>query len=74
MVHEKNWAQIVDDEALTELCRSVIRENTKAVEQYKAGKTKVFKALVGALAAKSDRKADMVKCIKILRDILNESK
>lgn len=72
MVKEKKWEQISDENELIRLCSEVILQNSGAVEQYKAGKTKVFKALLGAVASKTDQKADMGKCSKILRDMLKD--
>lgn len=74
MVKEKNWIQIVGDDELMQLCKEIIEENSETVLQYRAGKTKVFKALLGALAAKASQKADMKKCSKILQDMLKNTK
>lgn len=74
VVKEKNWMQITDDDVLNQFCREVIEENGETVKQYKSGKTKVFKALMGALAAKTSQKANMKKASKILQDLLKDSK
>lgn len=71
---ERNWLQINDEDLLENICREVIAENKKAVAQYKAGKKKVFKALLGAVAAKTNQKADMAKCNEILNDLLKKLK
>nr|CAI5830866.1 unnamed protein product [Callosobruchus analis] len=72
IVNEKNWLQITDDQELEYLCQQVIEENEKAVKQYLAGKAKVFKALLGAVAKKSQNRADMQKCIVILKTLLSK--
>lgn len=64
--------QIVSDDVLERLCRDVIEENPRIVDQYKKGKTKVFKALLGAVAVKSHRQADMGKCTKLLKELLQK--
>lgn len=66
--------QIADEDVLCDICRAVIEENGKTVEDYKAGKKKVFKALLGAVAAKTSQRADMAKCTKILQDLLKSVK
>lgn len=72
MVKEKNWMLIGNDDILEQLCREVVSENQEIVDQFKAGKTKVFKALLGKLAAKASKSADMAKCSKILQDLLKD--
>lgn len=74
MVKEKNWVQIADDDELMQLCKEIIEENSDTVLQYRAGKTKVFNALLGALAIKASKRADMKKCSKILQDMLKNTK
>ncbi len=48
----------VDDNALLELCKNAIAGNPKAVEDYKNGKVKAIKALVGNVMKNSRGKAD----------------
>ncbi|XP_970958.3 glutamyl-tRNA(Gln) amidotransferase subunit B, mitochondrial [Tribolium castaneum] len=72
IVREKNWLQITDEDALRQLCQEALDQNEKVVKQYKGGKTKVFKALLGYVATKSKQRADMKKCDKILKELLNK--
>jgi aspartyl-tRNA(Asn)/glutamyl-tRNA(Gln) amidotransferase subunit B len=47
LVAELGMAQVTDLGAIEEACASVIRENPKQAEQYRAGKTAVFGFFVG---------------------------
>lgn len=70
---EKNgWKQITNEEELRLLCRQVLQENGKGVKQYLGGKTKVFKAFMGAVYRKSNERADMRKCDALLKEMLSE--
>ncbi|XP_057662674.1 glutamyl-tRNA(Gln) amidotransferase subunit B, mitochondrial [Diorhabda carinulata] len=70
IVKEKDLLQISDETELKNICIQVIEENKKAVRDYKAGKTKAFKALLGAVVSKSKSRANMKKIIVILKDLL----
>jgi aspartyl-tRNA(Asn)/glutamyl-tRNA(Gln) amidotransferase subunit B len=48
----------VDDNALLEMCRAAIDANPKSVSDYKSGKEKALKALVGAIMRESKGRAD----------------
>lgn len=72
IVKEQNWTQISDDSELRKLCTQVLEENKHAVAQYKAGKTKVFKGLLGCVATKSDQRADIAKCSTIMKELLEK--
>ncbi len=48
----------VDDNALLELCQNAIAGNAKAVADFKGGKEKALKALVGNVMKNSRGKAD----------------
>ncbi|CAH0547644.1 unnamed protein product [Brassicogethes aeneus] len=71
ILQKEDLLQISNEEELKEICAKVIEENEKLVKQYKAGKTKVFKAIMGCVSAKTKGKADMGKCEKLLKDMLN---
>ncbi|XP_028150179.1 glutamyl-tRNA(Gln) amidotransferase subunit B, mitochondrial [Diabrotica virgifera virgifera] len=72
IVQERNLLQISDETRLKKICQEVIEENAKAVSDYKSGKTKAIKALLGAIVAKSKNKANMKKCTEILHSLLGE--
>lgn len=71
IVKERNWAQINDHEIIEEICLKIVEENPKIVLQYKSGKTKVFKAFMGMIAAKTKQKANMAVANEMLKKILN---
>ncbi|XP_018325252.1 glutamyl-tRNA(Gln) amidotransferase subunit B, mitochondrial [Agrilus planipennis] len=71
IIKEKNWTLMTNKELET-LCNEVIEENSKIVKQYKAGKTKVFAALLGKIANKSNQRADMKKADSILKQLLKK--
>lgn len=71
IVNEKKLYQINDGDELKKLCEDVIKELEKAVRDYKSGKTKAFKALLGAVVSKSNNRANMRKCAGILKDMLD---
>lgn len=73
IVKERNWIQINDEEELKRLCREVLEENVKIVQQYKSGKKKVFKALLGLISAKTKQRADMAKCTTIIKQLLEKN-
>lgn len=70
IVHEFNWAQIDNDEELIKLCQEVFEENPKMVTQYKNGKAKVLKAMLGAIAKKTNNRANMQKVSKMIPELL----
>ncbi|KAK0088566.1 hypothetical protein PV325_011486 [Microctonus aethiopoides] len=70
IVTESKWAQINDDDELTKLCESVIQENSKVATQYKAGKTKMLRALLGEVVKKSSGLANMKKVTEIMEKLL----
>ena len=62
----------IDDSALLELCKNAVEGNPKAVEDYKNGKEKAIKALVGNVMknsrGKADAKAAEEKIAQIIRN------
>ena len=60
----------VDDSALLELCRQAVADNPGAAADYKAGKEKALKAILGAVMKATRGKADAVTAEKILLELL----
>lgn len=60
----------MDDSQLTELCKQVVDENPAAVADYRAGKEKAVKSLVGGVMRKSAGKADAVRAEQLLLELL----
>uniref|UniRef100_A0A2A4J252 Glutamyl-tRNA(Gln) amidotransferase subunit B, mitochondrial n=1 Tax=Heliothis virescens TaxID=7102 RepID=A0A2A4J252_HELVI len=71
IVEEKGWMLTSNEAEITKLCMSVLENNPKLVNQYKNGKTKVFKALLGILS-KSNSKIDMSVASKIMEGLLKK--
>lgn len=66
IVEEKNLAQISDTSALEAIVQNVLKENEKAVEDYKAGKTNVVGFLVGQCMKQSKGQGNP----QILKDMI----
>ncbi|MFH8080534.1 MAG: Asp-tRNA(Asn)/Glu-tRNA(Gln) amidotransferase subunit GatB [Candidatus Aenigmatarchaeota archaeon] len=56
----------IDDATLEEIVEKTVKENSKVVEEYKAGKTKVIEFLIGVVLAKTNKQADPKKIREIL--------
>lgn len=54
------------------MCIIVLQDNENLVKQYKAGKKKVFKALLGSLAKTSENRINMAKGTRILESLLKK--
>lgn len=60
-----------DASALTTLCMQAIAENSKSVDDYKAGKEKAIKALVGAVMRASQGRADAIEAEEELKKLIS---
>jgi aspartyl-tRNA(Asn)/glutamyl-tRNA(Gln) amidotransferase subunit B len=60
-----------DQASLEPLCRTAIAENPKSVEDYKAGKEKAIKALVGAVMRASQGRANALEAEELLKKLIN---
>jgi aspartyl-tRNA(Asn)/glutamyl-tRNA(Gln) amidotransferase subunit B len=67
IVDKKGLVQISDSTKIGKIVQKVIEENSKQVEEYKAGKEKVFGYLVGQVMHEFKGKADPAVVNKILR-------
>ena len=61
----------VDDNALLALCQSAVESNPKAVDDFRNGKQKAIKALVGNVMKNSRGKADAVAAEAKIIEIIN---
>lgn len=59
-----------DMSALQELCQKAIAENQKSVEDYKAGKEKAIKALVGAVMRASQGRANALEAEATIKKLI----
>jgi aspartyl-tRNA(Asn)/glutamyl-tRNA(Gln) amidotransferase subunit B len=60
----------VDDGALAALCRAAVEGNPKSVADYRAGKEKAIKALVGAVMRETRGRADALKAEELLKGLI----
>ena len=60
----------LDENALIELCKHAIEGNPKAVDDYKGGKEKALKALVGNVMKNSRGKADAVLAEEKIKELI----
>lgn len=60
----------LDEETMITLCRQAIEENKKAVEDYRSGKEKALKALLGNVMKNSRGKADAAAAEAKLKEMI----
>ena len=74
LVEMHGLLQITDLAAIDKLCTEALDQNPKMVEQFLAGKTKVFNSLVGKVAKTTNNRANMAKVVEVLTNKLNDLK
>ncbi|XP_030028708.2 glutamyl-tRNA(Gln) amidotransferase subunit B, mitochondrial [Manduca sexta] len=72
IVEDKGWKQVTDEKEITKMCIEIVENNPKLVKQYKDGKVKVLKALLGILSKKSQNKINMALASSILEEVLKK--
>ncbi|XP_028029707.1 glutamyl-tRNA(Gln) amidotransferase subunit B, mitochondrial [Bombyx mandarina] len=72
IIQEKNWTLISDETEITKFCIEIIENNPKLVKQYKEGKVKVLKALLGVMSKNSQNKFDMSLASRIMEEVLKK--
>jgi aspartyl-tRNA(Asn)/glutamyl-tRNA(Gln) amidotransferase subunit B len=70
IVEEKGLAQMSDSSELEGVCQEVLTEKADLVEQYKAGKDKLFGAFVGQVMKKTQGKANPQMVNEVLKKLL----
>ena len=60
----------LDENALNDLCRQAVESNPKAVEDYKNGKEKAIKAMVGFVMKNSRGKADPALAEEKIKELI----
>lgn len=70
LVKEKGLIQESSEDKLKEVCETVLRENPKEVERYKAGKKGLLGFFVGQVMKKTQGKANPKLVNKILEELL----
>ena len=71
IVEEKGLKQISDDSKLEGIVEQIIDDNDQAVEDYKNGKDRAIKYLMGQVMKETRGKANPPKVMEILREKLN---
>ena len=71
LVSALGLAQVSDEGAILELCKTVIAANEKAVKDYRAGKEKAMTSLVGQVMKASKGKANPAIVNRLMRELLN---
>ncbi|XP_075227197.1 glutamyl-tRNA(Gln) amidotransferase subunit B, mitochondrial isoform X2 [Lycorma delicatula] len=74
LMEERGWKQMSDIQEIKMLCEGVVKNNPKMVAQYKAGKHKVYKALLGQVFKVSNKNANMALVDKVLKELLQKEK
>jgi len=68
--HAKKHAKISSKKDIEKICKQVIKENPKAVQDYKSGKQESLNFLIGQVMKISDKRADFKTAREILQGIL----
>lgn len=71
IVEEKGLQQITSADAIENIAKEVLAENVDKVEQYKAGKDKLFGFFVGQTMKKTEGKANPKLLNEVLKKLLN---
>jgi len=74
IIEENNWKQITDEKLIEDVCRKVLADNPKLVQQYKKGKEKLFFAFMGIVAKAEDGRINMKIATDVLKRLLKEGK
>lgn len=70
IVSEKGLKQNSDTSALEAFCLEAMKNNTKAVEQFKAGNEKAINALIGPVMKASKGKANPAMLLEIMKKLI----
>ena len=72
IVKETGIENITDDNAIKEIVQKVISENPDSVTDYKAGKDRAIKYLMGQVMKESKGSANPAMAMDILKEVLNK--
>jgi aspartyl-tRNA(Asn)/glutamyl-tRNA(Gln) amidotransferase subunit B len=70
VVDENNWRQMSDDSGLLKIIKDVLAKNTKAVEDYKKGKSASLQFLAGQVMAATRGTAKPERVQELLKELL----
>ncbi|RLJ05535.1 MAG: Asp-tRNA(Asn)/Glu-tRNA(Gln) amidotransferase GatCAB subunit B [Candidatus Aenigmatarchaeota archaeon] len=71
ILRDLNYEKPLEEERIKKFVREVIRENTKAVKDYRNGEKKSLDYLIGQVMRKTRRRADAKKIKKLLKSELD---
>jgi aspartyl-tRNA(Asn)/glutamyl-tRNA(Gln) amidotransferase subunit B len=74
VVSEQGLVQVSDDREILKMVDEALQENPRQLEQYLAGKDKLFGFFVGQVMKKSQGRANPGLVNKLLQDKLNKLK
>ncbi len=72
IIREMGLEQISNEAAISEIVRKVISENGKSVEDYKAGKGKALRYLVGQAMKASEGRGNPQVINRLIREMINK--
>ena len=72
IIEEKGLKQVTDSSEIEKIINQVLEQNQSQLEQYKAGKDKLFGFFVGQVMKISKGKANPKQVNKILKEKLEE--
>jgi len=70
LAEHKGEISSIDEAAVENLCRQVIDENVKVVDEYKGGKAASLNYLIGQVMRLSERRADFGKVREVLERLI----
>ena len=73
LAEHKGEISNIDEAAVENLCKQVIDENVKVVDDYKGGKDASLNFLIGQVMRLSERRADYRKTTEIMKKLIKES-
>ena len=69
-VEKNNLTQLSSDNELEKICKQVIKEHSKAVEDYKSGNTRSFQYLIGQVMRETKGKAEPSVVNKLMKKLI----
>jgi aspartyl-tRNA(Asn)/glutamyl-tRNA(Gln) amidotransferase subunit B len=72
IIEEKNLSQMGDKEEVKNIVLEVVKENEKAVNDYKEGKEEALTFLIGKVMAKTKGRANPKEVNSVLKDVLDK--
>jgi len=70
IIEEKNLKQVSDEEEIKEIIKKIIKDNPKAIEDYKRGKKNAIQFLIGQVMRETKGKMDPRITQKLIQEVL----